>query len=144
MKEVSKKYMEEIIRKIENFYGVNIDKSFIKNSRFFMTKDKIYMFNKNYPDFLDQKYLSRYGLYIIKIEKNNIRFSIEGAQLFGIDSKRLINVDKNMIFKKEYDIKIDKEDGFYIAKDGNDILCSIYIKDRELRDFIPKERKISL
>ena len=35
------------------------------------------------------------------------------------------------------------ENGFYIARDGNDILCSVYIKNNILKDFIPKERKIN-
>jgi hypothetical protein len=35
------------------------------------------------------------------------------------------------------------ENGFYIAKDNNDILCSVYIKNNILKDFIPKERKIN-
>ena len=51
------------------------------------------MFNKNFPDFLDEKYIKKYGLYVIKVEKNNIyRFSIEGAQIFGINSNKIIEI----------------------------------------------------
>ncbi|EOD42427.1 Ribosome biogenesis protein, NOL1/NOP2/fmu family [Candidatus Nanobsidianus stetteri] len=147
MKELNKKNIEEIFKKIEEYYNINIDKSIIKKYRFFINKDKIYMFNKNFPDFLDEKYIKKYGLYVIKIEKNNIyRFSIEGAQIFGINSNKIIEIKKENLFYKFYEnIKLEKnyENGFYIAKDGNDILCSVYIKNNILKDFIPKERKIN-
>jgi len=147
MKELNKKNIEEIFRKIEEYYSINIDKSIIKKYRFFINKDKIYMFNKNFPDFLDEKYIKKYGLYVIKIEKNNIyRFSIEGAQIFGINSNKNIEIKKeNVFYKSNEDIKLEKnyENGFYIARDGNDILCSVYIKNNMLKDFIPKERKIN-
>lgn len=147
MKELNKKNIEEIFKKIEEYYDINIDKSIIKKYRFFINKDKIYMFNKNFPDFLDEKYIKKYGLYIIKIEKNNIyRFSIEGAQIFGINSSKNIEIKKeNLFYKSNENIKLEKdyENGFYIARDGNDILCSVYIKNNILKDFIPKERKIN-
>ena len=147
MKELNKKNIEEIFRKIEEYYSINIDKSIIKKYRFFINKDKIYMFNKNFPDFLDEKYIKKYGLYVIKIEKNNIyRFSIEGAQIFGINSSKNIKIKKeNLFYKSNENIKFEKnyENGFYIARDGNDILCSVYIKNNILKDFIPKERKIN-
>ena len=147
MKELNKKNIEEIFKKIEEYYNINVDKSIIKKYRFFINKDKIYMFNKNFPDFLDEKYIKKYGLYIIKIEKNNIyRFSIEGAQIFGINSSKNIEIKKeNLFYKSNEDIKLEKdyENGFYIARDGNDILCSVYIKNNILKDFIPKERKIN-
>ena len=143
MKELNRKVIEEIFRKIEEYYGIKIDKEIIKKYRFFSTKEKIYMFNKNFPDFLDEKYVKKYGLYIIKIEKNNYRFSIEGAQIFGIDAEKVIEIEKEKIFyKNEEKIIIDKENGYYIAKDKNDILGSVFIKNKELKDFIPKERKI--
>jgi len=147
MKELNKKNIEEIFKKIEEYYDINIDKSIIKKYRFFINKDKIYMFNKNFPDFLDEKYIKKYGLYIIKIEKNNIyRFSIEGAQIFGINSSKNIEIKKeNLFYKSNENIKLEKdyENGFYIARDSNDILCSVYIKNNILKDFIPKERKIN-
>jgi len=147
MKELNKKNIEEIFKKIEEYYNINIDKSIIKKYRFFINKDKIYMFNKNFPDFLNEKYIKKYGLYVIKIEKNNIyRFSIEGAQIFGINSNKDIEIKKeNLFYKSNENIKLEKnyENGFYIAKDGNDILCSVYIKNNILKDFIPKERKIN-
>ena len=147
MKELNKKNIEEIFKKIEEYYDINIDKSIIKKYRFFINKDKIYMFNKNFPDFLYEKYIKKYGLYIIKIEKNNIyRFSIEGAQIFGINSSKNIEIKKeNLFYKSNENIKFEKdyENGFYIARDGNDILCSVYIKNNILKDFIPKERKIN-
>jgi len=147
MKELNKKNIEEIFKKIEEYYNINIDKSIIKKYRFFINKDKIYMFNKNFPDFLDEKYIKNYGLYVIKIEKNNrYRFSIEGSQIFGINSNKSIEIKKEILFyKSNENIKLDKnyENGFYIAKDNNDILCSVYIKNNILKDFIPKERKIN-
>ena len=147
MKELNKKNIEEIFKKIEEYYDINIDKSIIKKYRFFINKDKIYMFNKNFPDFLDEKYIKNYGLYLIKIEKNNrYRFSIEGAQIFGMNSNKSIEIKKEILFyKSNENIKLEKnyENGFYIAKDNNDILCSVYIKNNILKDFIPKERKIN-
>jgi len=147
MKELNKKNIEKIFKKIEEYYNINIDKSIIKKYRFFINKDKIYMFNKNFPDFLDEKYIKNYGLYVIKIEKNNrYRFSIEGAQIFGINSNKSIEIKKEILFyKSNENIKLEKnyENGFYIAKDNNDILCSVYIKNNILKDFIPKERKIN-
>ena len=148
MKELNKKIIEEIFKKIEEYYGIKIDREIIKKYRFFSTKEKIYMFNKNFPDFLDEKYIKKYGLYVIKIEKgNNYRFSIEGAQIFGVDAKKVININKEKIFYLSENQKkntVDAENGYYIAKDGNDILGSIYVKNKEVKDFVPKERKIKL
>jgi len=146
MKELNKNNIEEIFKKIEEYYNINVDKSIIKKYRFFIDKDKIYMFNRNFPDFLDEKHIKN-GLYIIKIEKNNrYRFSIEGAQIFGINSIKSIEIKKENIFcRSNESIKLEQnfENGFYIAKDNNDILCSVYIKNNILKDFIPKERKIN-
>ncbi|MGC9133196.1 MAG: hypothetical protein ACP5GJ_02235 [Nanopusillaceae archaeon] len=147
MKELNKREVEEIFKKIEEYYGIKIDREILKKYRFFSTKEKIYMFNRNFPDFLDEKYIRNNGLYIIKIEKNNYRFSIEGAQLFGLNASKIINIEKNKLFYKSENQKgilIDAEDGYYIAKDGKDILGSVYIKNKELKDFIPKERKLDL
>jgi NOL1/NOP2/fmu family ribosome biogenesis protein len=147
MKELNKREIEEIFRKIEEYYGIKIDREILKKYRFFATKEKIYMFNKNFPDFLDEKYMKNKGLYVIKIEKNNYRFSIEGAQIFGINANKIIDIDRKKLFYKSENqkkIMIDAEDGYYIAKDGKDILGSIYIKNKELKDFIPKERKLDL
>ena len=147
MKELNKSNIEEIFKKIEEYYNINVDKSIIKKYRFFIDKDKIYMFNRNFSDFLDEKYIKKYGLYIIKIEKNNrYRFSIEGVQIFGINSIKSIEIKKENIFCRSNEIiKLEQnyENGFYIAKDNNDILCSVYIKNNILKDFIPKERKIN-
>ncbi|MGC9079172.1 MAG: hypothetical protein ACP5G1_00335 [Nanopusillaceae archaeon] len=150
MRELNKGYVEELFKKIEEYYGVKVDEKIIKNYKFFINNDnKIYIFNKNFPSkIIDEKIIKNRGLYIMRIERGNIiRFSIEGAQLFGIESKRIIEIKKEKLFylsEENKKIEVDVEDGYYIAKDGKDILGSVYVKNKELKDFIPKDRKIKL
>jgi len=147
MKVLSKDEIERIIDLLMEYYGIKEipfdldDFIFIKNK-----EGKVFILRKEFQRFLKKLNPSHNGLYILKFEKNGIRFSIEGSQLFGVFAeKRIIEHDfKDFYYvsKEEKEIKISKEDGFYILKNGKDFGGSIEVRRGTVKDFIPKDRKI--
>jgi len=147
MKVLSRDEIERIIDLLREYYGIKEipfdldDFIFIKNK-----EGKVFILRKEFQRFLKKLNSSNNGLYILKFEKNGIRFSIEGSQLLGVFAeKRIIEHDLKDFYyvsKEGKEIKISKEDGFYILKYGKDFGGSIEIKRGMVKDFIPKDRKI--
>jgi len=147
MKILSKEELSRIISLLKEYYGIKEvpfdleDFIFIKNK-----EGKIFILRKEFQRFLKKIKPSNNGLYILKIEKNGIRFSIEGSQLFGpFLEKRIIEYnlkDFYYVSKEEKELKVPYEDGFYILKNGKDFGGSLEVRKEVVRDFIPKDRKI--
>jgi len=147
MKLLSKEEVNRIISLLKEYYGIKEipfdieDFIFIKNK-----EDKIFILRKDFQRFLKKLKLSNNGLYILRIEKNGIRLSIEGSQLFGnFSEKRVIEhslKDFYYVSKEEKEIKVEHENGFYILKDGKDFGGSLEVRKGVVKDFIPKDRKI--
>lgn len=142
MRKMNKREVEEILKQLE-YYGINYKElDFLKDFDFYINKEgKIFIVNKNN---INISGVNRLGLYILKKEKNGIRFSIEGAQLFSKYIKdKILEIEPEKIFfiNKKVE-KINLNNGFYVMKYKNDFLGSCYVKNGEVKDFIPKDRKI--
>ncbi|MEM1895690.1 MAG: hypothetical protein QXR54_00685 [Nanopusillaceae archaeon] len=145
MKLVNKQQLLQILREISKEYGIeeiNLD-DFI----FLLNKEgKIFLVYKDLEKIIDRIKFNNCGLYIMKIEKNKIRFSIEGSQIFGpLAKKRVLELDLKKIFCISNEMKkifLDIDNGFYILRDGNNFAGTILVKNKEVKDYIPKERKI--
>jgi len=147
MKILSREEVERIINILKEYYGIkeipfDLDEFiFVKNK-----EDKVFMIRKEFQRFLKKLNSSNNGLYILKFEKNGIRFSIEGSQLFGVFAeKRVLEHDLKDFYyvpKEEKEIKVSNEDGFYILRMGKDFGGSLEIRRGTIKDFIPKDRKI--
>lgn len=145
MRKVNKKELIRIFNLLKKEYGIDIKKiDFLKDFDFYINREgKIFILNKNN---LKLENVARFGLYILKIEKNGIRFSIEGAQLFGkYANKRILEIEPEKVFYYKSNLeRVDVEDGYYVMKYKENFLGSCYVKSKELKDFIPKDRKIIL
>lgn len=133
--------MDEIFNKIKEYYGIDVSKfKYLKRGeKLYLVSDELY----NLIEKINFKY-ELAGLYVIKVEKNNVRFSIEGSQIFGKYSKRIVEIEpEKLFFSNIKKIEIERENGFYIAKYGKDFFGTILIKNKEVKDFIPKERKLA-
>ncbi len=147
MRILGKNEVEYILKLIKDYYGIEElpfnpkDFIFIKNR-----EGKIFILRKEFQNFIKNLNPSNYGLYIIRQEKNGFRFSIEGSQIFGPFARnRILEIDLKEIFFVSKDKKEKREnvvDGYYIIKKNKDFGGSIQVKNKIVRDYIPKERKI--
>jgi len=148
MKELNKKEIKELLKKLEKEYGIkDLPKYFLSEFSWFINKEgKVFLVEKNIKNIINSlKNVNKFGLYVFKIEKDGIRFSIEGSQIFGpyVKNKdKIIEVDKEKLFRdEELEIKENKT-GYLIAKDKKDFLGSAKIKNNKIQSYIPKDRKI--
>ncbi|MEM1687924.1 MAG: hypothetical protein QXM04_00835 [Nanopusillaceae archaeon] len=145
MKIISKQKILQIFKELFKEYGIeNIN---LEDFIFLSNKEgKIFIANADLKNFIDKIPFSNCGLYIMKIEGNKIRFSIEGSQIFGpLAAKKILELDLKKVFYLSDEMKINKvdiNDGFYILKCGNDFGGTIFVKNKEVKDYVPKERKI--
>lgn len=113
-------------------------------------KDKIYAMSRDVARLdLSNLRVDSAGLYVAQLpNKNEIRLTIEGAQIIGpLASRNVINVD-SMAMKRWLrgeNIEMDCNDcsGFVILRCGNDFLGSGKYKGGVVLNFVPKTRRIS-
>ncbi|RDD52229.1 hypothetical protein BA065_02825 [Nanoarchaeota archaeon NZ13-N] len=149
MRILNKKELDRIMKILKDYYKMREIPLNLKDFIFVINKDnKIFIFRKEVQNFLKKVKVdpSNNGLYILKIEDDGIRFSIEGSQIFGPYAEgKVIEVDLEEVFRSsesERRVELSLEEGFYIAKRGNDFGGSVKIKKNKMKDFIPKDRKI--
>ncbi|MBI5398807.1 hypothetical protein HZB03_05055 [Candidatus Woesearchaeota archaeon] len=113
-------------------------------------KDKIYAMSRDVERLdLGKLRVDIAGLYIAQLpNKNEIRLTIEGAQIIGPSASRnVIEVDSAAMRRwlRGEDIEVDCKDcsGFVILRCGNDFLGSGKYKDGIILNFVPKTRRIS-
>ncbi|MEM4511516.1 MAG: hypothetical protein QXD25_01760 [Nanopusillaceae archaeon] len=145
MKLINKQQLLQILKEISKEYG--IEEINLYDFIFLLNKEgKVFLVYKDLEKIIDKIKFNNCGLYIMKIEKNKIRFSIEGSQIFGpLAKKRVLELDLKKIFYISNEMKkifLDIDEGFYILRDENDFAGTVLVKNKEIKDYIPKERKI--
>lgn len=137
--------VKRILNWLKEHYGIKelkIDKAFLKS-----TKDRIYLISKKLSE-LDPKNLriNIIGLYFAKLEKNEIRLSIEGSQIIGPKAtKNVIEVDEEQIkaWIRGGDISYEAgAEGFVLIKYKNDFFGVGKYKEGKILNYVPKERRI--
>ncbi len=134
---------------MEDQWGCDLKDIFTVNTLVRSSKDKLYLITKDAEKLnLHKIRLSSVGLYIAEHKKDQIRLSIEGAQLIGPRaSKNIMDVDKDTIARwlKGFDIDADKEySGFVIVRHGTDFCGSGKHKDGIILNFVPKPRRLAV
>ena len=135
--------IKKLLKQIEQDYEVKnlkLDYVFLKN-----TKNKVYILSKDFKDLDTSKlHVNNLGLYFCKIEVGWVRLSLEGSQLVGNNSKKIIDLDKEEIneWVKGQNIDKNSKDGYYIIRHENDFYGVTKVKDNKLNNFIPKHRRI--
>jgi NOL1/NOP2/fmu family ribosome biogenesis protein len=141
---LNKKQAREIIGLLKKQWDCEIELDYV----FMLSdKDKAYIVNRDIERIdLSKLRINSLGMYLGEIKHNEIRLTIEGAQLIGPHAKKnIVELDDKeaRLWLKGYDI--DKEasaQGFVILKHNSDFLGTGRYKDGKISNFVPKTRRI--
>jgi NOL1/NOP2/fmu family ribosome biogenesis protein len=108
------------------------------------SQKKVYLMSKEYID-LDITHLriNNKAMYFGKLEHDGLRLSIDGSQMLK-PTKNIIELDEANLIKwmQGEDILFDGEDGYYLVKHGGDIFGCGSLRFNNLRNMVPKERRL--
>jgi NOL1/NOP2/fmu family ribosome biogenesis protein len=86
------------------------------------------------------------GMYFGKLFKDELRLSVEGAQLVGKKAKKNIielNDGEARSYMKGNDIEKDSDcSGFVLLKNNKDIIGTAKYSNGKIMNYMPKERRI--
>lgn len=140
---LNSKEIKELKKKLLDEYGFSgeLDYGFLITET-----NKIYLINRDITriDFKILK-INNMGLYFCQDYGNELRLSIEGSQIIGPNSTKIVELDKKTAreWLKGFDIAYDgATKGFVIIKSGNDYMGCAKHKDGKLLNYVPKERRI--
>jgi len=137
-----KKYITQLIKK-----QFDCDYSFSDYELFMNQKNKLFILSKMiaYAN-LDDLRINSLGLYFGEINRNELRLSIEGAQLIGKIAKKNIlelNDEQAKSWMSGKDLEINTQlNGFVIIKNKDDFLGCGRIINKRLLNYVPKERRV--
>lgn len=137
--------VKKLLEKIKEQYNIKdlkLDYYFFKNKQ-----NRIFLMSKKIRDLdLNNLRINVLGLYFCKIDRNQIRLSIEGSQLIGNKAKsNVVEINEKQLeeWVRGKDIKIkDNLKGFVLVKYKDDFLGSGFYKNGVILNFVPKERRI--
>ena len=144
LKILNKKEIKEILTILKKQWGCGL----LANYVFLMNeKKRIYIVNKDINRIdLSKLRINSLGLYFGEYRNNEIRLTIEGAQLIGKNAKKNVielNDKEARLWLKGHDIeKKVKAKGFVILKHNTDYLGTGRYKDNKIFNFVPKTRRI--
>lgn len=147
LKILNKKEIKRILNQIEEQYDIDeldLDYVFLQNN-----EGRIFLVNRDIGKVdIEKLRINSLGLYFGKIERDEVRLSIEGSQLVGgVAKKNVVGINKEQAnsWLQGNDVKVDdKVDGFAILKYGNDFLGAGRYKEGNVINAVPKERRIKL
>ena len=145
LSEKERKFVIDLIKK-----QFDINEEVFSNYIFFkQRRNKIFIVEKQIYEFIKKNRLMenilKFGIKIGTLQKNCFIFNVEGAQIFGKYAKKnVIEIDNKKMkeWLKGYDIELDVKDGVYIIKNGDYILGCGKVKNKILKNRVPKERRI--
>ncbi len=137
--------LKEFFKLIDKQYG-KVPELFDKLA-FVKGKDKVYAVTRDLDKIeLKKIRINSIGLYIAEVKNEQLRLSIEGAQLIGPSAvKNVCELDEEQMKKwfKGEDLKVEKEyEGFTILKYGKDYIGSGKYKEGFILNFVPKARRL--
>lgn len=112
-------------------------------------EENIYLVNRDITRIdLERVRVNSIGLYIGQIKENEIRLSIEGAQLIGSHAtKNVVEIvpAQVMMWLRGFDLYTkEKGDSYVLLRSGDDIVGCGRWKDDKILNFVPKARRIKL
>lgn len=143
---LNSKEIKEIKKILAGQFGFNkeLDYAFLKNK-----EGKVFLLSRDFAR-LNTKGLriDSLGLYFGKIEKGEMRLSIEGSQIIGpYCTKNVLKIsDDDMLFWMAGDDLEIEDDlrGVYIIKNNNDFLGCGKASGGKIYNFVPKVRRVKL
>ncbi len=141
---LNSKQTNEIIGLISEQWGVSFDTDYV-----FLKHDdgRVYLATRGLAslDFSKMR-VNSLGLYLGEVNNDEIRLSIEGAQLIGPKAKKnVVEIGRDMIEKwvGGEDLEIETgASGFVIIKQGEDFFGSGKYKNGRILNFVPKARRL--
>ncbi len=150
MEEIPSSEVRRILKKIKEEYDVEdeILRTLEKDFRWFRNREgKIFLVKKEIFPLANQIKYHRFGLYFARIERGDkIRLSIEGSQIIGPYAKKnVIEIGYEELKKWLAGADLEKDgSGFVIIKSNNYFAGSGLAKNGKIKNYIPKERRITL
>ena len=143
LKILNNKEKKPILALIKKQWGAGIEEDYA----FLMSnKDRIYIVNKDISR-IDQSKLriNSLGLYLGELRNNEIRLSIEGAQIIGPKAtKNVVDIENPREWLRGSEVETEgQSDTFVIVKNNNDFLGSGKIKDGKILNFVGKNRRLN-
>lgn len=141
MRFLNSKEKKELFQQLEKQFGAQaeLDCLYFENSQ-----GKIFLLSKDYASF-DPKGLrvNNRGMYFAKREREGLRLTIEGAQLFQA-KKNVLDLDAKQaeLWMLGEDIPFEGNQGFVLLRCEKDILGCGMLKNNVLRNMVPKERRL--
>lgn len=138
---------------VENKLNEQFGISEISGKIIMMGKEKMFLFSGSFNKSQIKKLekitlIERIGFYFAKIDERtkDIRLSIEGSQILGLEIKKNIfeiNEDQTMEWMKGRELRIRTgKKGFLILKHKNDFLGTGKASEEKIGNFIPKSRRL--
>lgn len=141
---LNSKEKKNILKHLKDQFGCDLDEDYV----FFINpKNRIFVLSGDFSK-IDSGSLriNSLGLYFGELYNEELRLSLDGAQLIGRYAKRnIIEVDDEQAgrWMKGEDFEIDSElNGFVIVKNNSDFLGCGKVSGRKLYNYVPKERRI--
>lgn len=149
LKILNTKEKAEIEKKLKENFGIEkINGMIIK-----MGEEKLFFFSGDFNENDIRKigeiaFIERIGIYFAKIIQNDIKLSIEGAQILKSQIKKnIIEISKEQAEQwmqgKDLDISTGKKE-FVILKHKDDFLGSGKASESKIGNFIPKSRRLKI
>lgn len=143
------KEAKEFLLRAEKQWGCGL-KQLLKKYIFAKTeKDKIYIANREIEHIdLSKLNINTVGMYFAELKKDQLRLSVEGAQMIGASAtKNVLEITTEQMkqwFKgDDIDIKEEGElNGFVILRSKKDFLGTGKIKENKILNFLPKTRRL--
>ncbi len=125
------------------------DSDFGEEYEFFINpRNRIFIISKDFSK-IDVKELrvNSLGLYLGELYHEELRLSVDGAQIVGKNAKKNIielNDEDSERWMKGEDFDVDSDlSGFVIVKNGSDIMGCGKIANKRLYNYVPKERRVN-
>ena len=147
LKFLNSKETKKILKLIEEQWGakLKLDCAFTKNN-----KNRIFIINKDITKIeLEKLRINSIGMYFCDLE-NEIRLSIEGSQIIGLEAtKNIVEINDEQVkqWMKGEDLEIEDKNnysGFAIIKNKNDFLGTGKFKDNKILNYVSKSRRASI
>jgi NOL1/NOP2/fmu family ribosome biogenesis protein len=137
--------LKAFFKLIEKQYG-KVPELF-ENLAFIRGKEKIFAITRDIAAVdLKELRINSIGLYIAEVKNDQLRLSIEGAQLIGPSAtKNVLELSTEQLKQwfQGQDIKAEGNyEGFVILKHGNDYIGSGKYKEGYILNFVPKARRL--
>jgi NOL1/NOP2/fmu family ribosome biogenesis protein len=121
---------------------------FQEDYEFFINpRNRIFILSKDFSKInVKQLRVNSLGMYLGELYNNDLRLSVDAAQLIGKGAKKNIielNDEQAERWMKGEDFEVDSDiNGFVIVKNNSDFLGCGKVAGRKLYNYVPKERRI--